>query len=779
MRQPPAKASAGINQQVNFQGKLVNTNGTNVPDGTYNIEFKIYQDGNGCVGGGSSPCSGTLKWTEDWLRNNSQGVTVSNGIFQVNLGSITSLSAVDFNQSVLWLSINLGNTNATCTPFSSCSGDGEMLPFIRFTASPYALNSNGLQGLSASNFVQLAQGVQADGSTTNPSIFVNKTGATANILELQKGGSDVFTIGNTGNITATGTYNTDTLTGSALTFGSASTATIQSASSHALNITANAASTFSTTSGNLAITSASALNLNGAADSTFDVGNNTLSIQTTANGPITTGTGLLTVGGSQTFSGTTARVITGPTSGGLTVNDTGGNLTLSTTTSGTLAATSAGALNLTGAAASTFDIGNNTLSLQTTGNGPITTGTGLLTQGGNVTFNGTTARTITGPTSGGLTLNDTGGNLSLSTTTSGTLALTSAGNLNIGSVGSSTAASTVHISDTSSATGLQTVTIGSTAKSTDTTTIQGGTGAGAISLTPAAGGTIVVGSNDGTANLLVVDGDTATSDPAGVNGAIYYNTGGAGGPAVSGSFGGVFRCFEGNQWKDCTGLRDISERRWGYAALVGTSATSLIGFGIIGSTQLGQGTGTSVNNTESNYVNYVTSGGANAANGVGNSFSATATEAGWLPRVVARVRVDPTTVTSALYWVGLSSATLTLAQPVIGSTTAAGTHAGLAVSSSVNSSQWICEAANASNKTGVSTGVAMTAGHYYDAIVDMSVSGTLVCSVADNGGPYTTVTVGTNVPTSTALLGLDATITELATSATRNLGISYLYLDQN
>src|SRR4051812_45496275 len=56
----PSNAAVGINQQINFQGKLVNSNGTNIPDGTYNIEFKIYQDGTGCVSSGTSPCGGTL-----------------------------------------------------------------------------------------------------------------------------------------------------------------------------------------------------------------------------------------------------------------------------------------------------------------------------------------------------------------------------------------------------------------------------------------------------------------------------------------------------------------------------------------------------------------------------------------------------------------------------------------------------------------------------------------------------------------------------------------------
>src|SRR3954447_10234736 len=83
----PANAAAGINQQINFQGRLLNAQGATVPDGFYNIEFKIYQDGDGQSAGDTtgSP-AGTLKWTEDHLNNGSQGVTVKNGFLSVQLG---------------------------------------------------------------------------------------------------------------------------------------------------------------------------------------------------------------------------------------------------------------------------------------------------------------------------------------------------------------------------------------------------------------------------------------------------------------------------------------------------------------------------------------------------------------------------------------------------------------------------------------------------------------------------------------------------------------------
>ena len=168
-----AHAAVGINPQINFQGKLANPNGTNVTDGTYSIVFSLYSVASG----------GSNVWTE------TQGsVSVADGIFQVSLGSVTTLPAsVDFNSDSLYLGIKVG-------------ADLEMTPRIRFTASPYAFNSNQLNGLSKGSFTQLAQGVQADSSTTNSSIFINKTGATAKILELQNNGTDVFDVNNDGSV---------------------------------------------------------------------------------------------------------------------------------------------------------------------------------------------------------------------------------------------------------------------------------------------------------------------------------------------------------------------------------------------------------------------------------------------------------------------------------------------------------------------------------------------------------------------------------------------------
>lgn len=188
----PAHAATGINKQLNYQARLLNSQGAVVPDGTYNIEFKIYQDGTGCASGGSSPCGGTLKWTE--TRTGSNKVTVKNGYFSVSLGSVTAFgTSVDWNQDSLWLSINVGGTG---TP----SWDGEMLPFRQLAASPYAMNAGQLGGLDASKFLQIApSAVQVDTGTLS-SLYLNKTGASGNILQLQKNGTDVMVLTNDGKL---------------------------------------------------------------------------------------------------------------------------------------------------------------------------------------------------------------------------------------------------------------------------------------------------------------------------------------------------------------------------------------------------------------------------------------------------------------------------------------------------------------------------------------------------------------------------------------------------
>lgn len=190
-----ADAAIGINQRLNFQGRFFDATGAVLPDGNYNVEFKIVQDGDGCnPTSGTFPCGGTVQWTE--TRTGSNRVTIKNGYFSVELGSVTGLPITIWDQDTLWLSVNMGGTSDTPT------WDGEMKPLKRLSSSPYSFNSKFLDGLAKNDYVQLAQGVQTDSSNSNISIAINKTGSAA-LLQLQQAGLDVFALDNSGSLAAT------------------------------------------------------------------------------------------------------------------------------------------------------------------------------------------------------------------------------------------------------------------------------------------------------------------------------------------------------------------------------------------------------------------------------------------------------------------------------------------------------------------------------------------------------------------------------------------------
>ena len=121
------EAATGINQTVTFQGKVVNSDGTNVTDGDYDFVFSMY----------TVSTSGSAIWTE--TRTGANQVTVTDGIFSVALGEITALpGSVDFNTDNIYLGINFNS-------------DGEMTPRVRFTAVPYAFNALKVAGLTVTD----------------------------------------------------------------------------------------------------------------------------------------------------------------------------------------------------------------------------------------------------------------------------------------------------------------------------------------------------------------------------------------------------------------------------------------------------------------------------------------------------------------------------------------------------------------------------------------------------------------------------------------------------
>lgn len=195
------RANAAANKTISFQGRLLDSFGGAVPNGHYNIQFKIYQGGSGNTAGNPD---GTLVWTESYINNGSptDGVQLKDGSFSVNLGSVTPFeNSVDWNHDTIWLSMNVAGSAVNCTSFGSgsCTADGEMIPMKRMTATPYSMNSGAVGGKTASDLVQLGQGTQIDDRDGVSSISINKTGS-GNLLQLQSSSTDVFTVTNNGNV---------------------------------------------------------------------------------------------------------------------------------------------------------------------------------------------------------------------------------------------------------------------------------------------------------------------------------------------------------------------------------------------------------------------------------------------------------------------------------------------------------------------------------------------------------------------------------------------------
>lgn len=112
-------AIADVPPMMSYQGKLTDATGTPVPDGTYCIEFKIYDSASG----------GSSCWTEQH-----SNVPVFNGLFSVILGSFNPIPDTCFNQPDRWLSVNI-------------CGEPEMYPRRRITSAGYAFNAGSLNGL--------------------------------------------------------------------------------------------------------------------------------------------------------------------------------------------------------------------------------------------------------------------------------------------------------------------------------------------------------------------------------------------------------------------------------------------------------------------------------------------------------------------------------------------------------------------------------------------------------------------------------------------------------
>src|SRR5690606_27540190 len=94
-----AQTLSSTNKTIHFSARLKGANGASIPDGLYNVSFRLYDSGEG----------GSPIWSETYYDENGvaagqdQRVKVTNGYLSVRLGSRTAFSkAIDWNEN-LWL----------------------------------------------------------------------------------------------------------------------------------------------------------------------------------------------------------------------------------------------------------------------------------------------------------------------------------------------------------------------------------------------------------------------------------------------------------------------------------------------------------------------------------------------------------------------------------------------------------------------------------------------------------------------------------------------------
>ena len=271
---------------------------------------------------------------------------------------------------------------------------------------------------------------------------------------------------------------------------------------------------------------------------------------------------------------------------------------------------------------------------------------------------------------------------------------------------------------------------------------------------------------DATGALLVLDTKNTSGDPTGVNGSLYYN-----------SNLGKFRCFENGIWVDCIDNFGNGARNKSYIKILTTAATTThtgVGIAVPNVTV----TASASAQTESNYVAFTTTAGANNIAGYATG-PFTASQLGYAPVLKARIRTGAAITTTRL-WTGLSSAAISGQSPVIGSAAFGTSYIGIGFDSAVNGGKWVCGSGDGGNHSGVDTGVTVAVSTYYDVILDFaSVPGSLTCAVSTSGGAFTVVTKSTNLPANATALGLNALVNNTTSGAARSMSVAFMSLEQN
>jgi hypothetical protein len=192
---PVAHAVQTVPYKMNFQGRLTDSTGTIMPDGLYNMTFRIYD----------AATAGTLQWSE--LREVGNRVQVTNGLFSTQLGDVTSLPPGIFTNQNLYFEIELPTpATATCST-SACASytEGPMTPRNKLATSAYAFNADQIDGIDGSS---LARNDTANtfsvANTFNGDVAVGSTNSATKFVVNDNSGAALLTADTTATVVKIG-----------------------------------------------------------------------------------------------------------------------------------------------------------------------------------------------------------------------------------------------------------------------------------------------------------------------------------------------------------------------------------------------------------------------------------------------------------------------------------------------------------------------------------------------------------------------------------------------
>lgn len=198
----PVNAAQTVPYKMNFRGGLSTSSGVPVADGLYNMKFRIYDAATG----------GTLQWSE--IRETTNRVQVTGGLFTTQLGDVTSLPVAIFTNQNLYFEVELASpATATCST-SACASftEGPMTPRNKVASAAYAMNADTIDGIDGASLARNDTANTFSAATTlNGTVTVGSANSATKFVIQNSTNVALLTADTAGTIVKVGTTSAATL----------------------------------------------------------------------------------------------------------------------------------------------------------------------------------------------------------------------------------------------------------------------------------------------------------------------------------------------------------------------------------------------------------------------------------------------------------------------------------------------------------------------------------------------------------------------------------------